>query len=143
MKKILYIDLDGVVVDYDASKKFYEENGMETKGSYFFSTMKPIEGAIGAVSKFLTSDKYETYFLSTAPWSNIESWSAKRWWVEHHFGELAFKKLILTHNKGLVKGDYLIDDRTVNGVDKFEGEHIHFGQSNFDSWEKVLEYLNP
>lgn len=32
-----------------------------------------------------------------------------------------FKSLILAHNKGLLKGDYLVDDRIQNGVDTFEG----------------------
>lgn len=143
MKKILYIDLDGVVADYDANKKIFDKHNWSTKTSFFFMSMKPIDGAIEAVREFLLSKKYEVYFLSTAPWSNIESLSAKRWWIEHHFGHLAFKKLILTHNKGLLKGDYLIDDRTKNGVDKFEGEHIHFGQSKFSDWNKVLKYLKP
>ena len=53
----------------------------------------------------------------------------------------AFKKLILSHNKGLLLGDYLIDDRIANGVDGFKGEHIHFGTDQFPDWKSVLEYL--
>ncbi len=56
-------------------------------------------------------------------------------------GDLAYKKLILSHNKGLLKGDFLIDDRTVNGVSEFEGEHIHFGSENFPNWESVIKYM--
>lgn len=38
-------------------------------------------------------------------------------------------------------GDYLIDDRIANGVDKFQGEHIHFGTSKFPDWKTVVSYI--
>lgn len=51
------------------------------------------------------------------------------------------KRLIITHNKGLNKGDYLIDDRLAKGVTDFDGEHIHFLTDRFPDWKSVLEYL--
>ena len=36
--------------------------------------------------------------------------------------------------------DYLIDDRLERGVDKFEGEYIHFGKPKFKDWKSVLNY---
>ena len=56
-------------------------------------------------------------------------------------GTPAYKRLILSHHKQLNVGDYLIDDRTANGADKFTGEHIHFGQDKFPDWNAVLKYL--
>jgi len=38
-------------------------------------------------------------------------------------------------------GDYLIDDRTKRGADKFQGELILFGSDEFPDWKAVLEYL--
>ena len=38
-------------------------------------------------------------------------------------------------------GDYLIDDQIANGVDKFKGEPIHFGQERFPDWKSVCAYL--
>jgi len=38
-------------------------------------------------------------------------------------------------------GDYLIDDRTVNGAGEFKGELIQFGTEKFPNWEVVLDYL--
>ena len=136
-KKILYVDLDGVLADYDHAKQRTTEEERTQKG--FFENLPPINGAVDAFKKL--SEKYETYFLSTAPWTNIHAPSEKRIWVEKHLGEFAFKKLILTHNKGLLKGDYLIDDRLLNGVEEFEGEHIHFGSEKFKTWKDVLDYL--
>ena len=86
-------------------------------------------------------DKYETYILSTPPWSNPDAWAEKRMWVQQHLGDSAKKKLILCHNKGLVIGDFLIDDRIANGVADFKGEHIHFADPKFPGWRDVLIHL--
>jgi len=51
------------------------------------------------------------------------------------------KRLILSSHKNLNRGDYLIDDRTANGADKFSGELISFGTEKFPDWDAVLKYL--
>jgi len=144
-KDVLYIDMDGVLCDFE--KKFDElvKSGLKKHEIYasegFFVSLEPLPGAIEAVLKL---DKYyEVYFLSTAPWSNISAGKEKRVWIGTNFGNMAKKKLILTHNKGLQKGKYLIDDRIANGVADFEGEHIHFGTEKFPNWESILKYLIP
>jgi len=58
-----------------------------------------------------------------------------------YLGKNAYKRLILSHNKHLNIGDYLIDDRTANGAGQFRGEHIHFGSEKFPDWKAVLSYL--
>jgi len=136
-KKIVYIDLDGVLADYDSRKVVTTERERNAKG--FFESLEPINYAAWAFK--VLNEYYDVYILSTAPWSNVHSWTEKRVWVDKHLGELAYKKLILSHNKGLLKGDYIIDDRTVNGVSEFEGEHIHFGSEKFPDWETIVKYL--
>lgn len=101
-KKVVYIDLDGVIVNLE---------------------------------KHL-----DVYILSTAPWHNVHSWSQKRIWVERHLPSM-HKKLILTHHKHQLMGDYLIDDRLKNGAAEFKGEHIHIFQEKFPTWQSVLNYL--
>lgn len=135
-KEILYCDLDGVIVDYDKFKHLSEDQKREQG---FFANLPAIEGSIEAFKKL--NEHFDVYILSTAPWSNTHAWSEKRIWVEQHLGEFAFKRLILSHNKGLLKGKYLIDDRLMNGVTEFEGEHIHFGSPCFPNWHSVLDYL--
>ena len=49
-------------------------------------------------------------------------------------GKSAYKRLIISQNKHLNIGDYLIDDRTANGVGQFRGEYIHFGSEKFPDW---------
>ena len=45
------------------------------------------------------------------------------------------------HNKALLKGGYLIDDRRDNGASEFEGKFIHFGSDEFKNWEIILGIL--
>lgn len=129
-KKRIYIDLDGVLVNYKGEKPIN------------FLKLDPMWLAIYSFETLFDDDRFDVYIASTAPWSNPDSWKDKRLWVEKYLGEYAFKRLVLTHNKGLLKGDYIIDDRTVNGVAEFEGEHIHFGTEEFPNWEVVLDYLD-
>lgn len=145
MKKILYIDMDNVLVDFpsaftkldDDIKKQYENNLDDIPN--IFSMMEPLAGAIEAYQ--ILSKQFDTYILSTAPWNNPSAWSDKLLWVKKYLGEYVHKRLIISHNKHLNSGDYLIDDRLKNGVDKFKGEHIYFGQGKFQTWNDVLNYL--
>jgi 5'-nucleotidase len=104
-----------------------------------FSMMSPIAGAIDAYKNL--SELFDTYILSTSPWENPSAWSDKLIWVKTHLGAHAHKRLILSHHKNLNRGDFLVDDRLNNGVDQFQGEHIHFGTSRFPDWRSVVEYL--
>lgn len=149
-KKILYIDMDGVVADFEKGIKQYlpewdsnlhGDKTDEICGSVnnFFLDLHPIEGAIDAINKL--SIKYETYFLSAAMWNVPQSFTEKRLWIEKHFGSSFRKRLILTHRKDLNIGDYLIDDRTSHGAGDFKGKHIHFGKEEFPDWSSVEKFL--
>jgi len=146
MSKIIYVDLDGVMVDLEKhvearhGKQGLEKIGMLTsvdKG--LFLDPPAIEGAIEAIKKL--AEKHEVFFLSTAPWSNPQAWMDKRIWVQRNLGKFAHKRLMLSHRKDLLMGDFLIDDRTKNGAGEFKGKHIHFGTEEFPNWVTVLEYL--
>jgi 5'(3')-deoxyribonucleotidase len=145
MKKILYIDMDNVLVDFPSAFEYLDEDtfkkyeGKLDEVPGIFALMKPIEGAVEAFKKL--SQKYDTYILSTSPWNNPTAWSDKLEWVKKYLGDMAYKRLILTHHKNLNKGDYLIDDRIKNGAGEFEGELILFGSDRFPNWESILEYL--
>lgn len=104
-----------------------------------FSHMQPVAHAVEAFETL--ADLFDTYLLSTAPWENPSAWSDKLLWVKQHLGRRAYKRLILTHHKNLNKGNFLVDDRTRNGADQFEGEHILFGSPRFPDWPRVTAYL--
>ena len=143
--KILYVDMDNVLVNFQSGiDKLSKDDFNKYKGKHYqvpniFSMMDPLEGAIEAYEKL--SLKYDTYILSTAPWYNSTAWTDKIEWVQKYLAKSAYKRLILSHHKNLNAGDYLIDDRLRNGVDKFKGEHIHFGTEKFPDWNSVLSYL--
>ena len=145
-KKTLFIDMDNVLVNFDSgirrlTKLEYEKYvGRLDEVPGIFARMEPNEGAVEAFT--ILCNYYDVYILSTAPWENPTAWADKVIWVKEYLGNTAHKRLILSHNKHLCKGDIIIDDRTKNGVDKFEGEHIHFGvDPRFPDWASVLKYL--
>ena len=144
-KKILYVDMDGVLVDF---KSAFSKIPQETLEKYkdkddipsIFSLMDPMEGAIESYQ--ILSQYFDTYILSTSPWENPTASSDKVAWVKKYLGKAGYKRLILSHHKNLNKGDYIIDDRDARGVKQFEGEHIHFGpDGKYKTWDDVMTYL--
>jgi len=157
-KKIIYIDMDGVLVDFNQAledwfekhphlKERYKDNPDHIQG--IFRNPKPIDGAIEAVKKLHESGKYELFIATSAPWGNPMSLSDKRFWIEDYFGEMFHKRLFTTHRKDLLVGDYLIDDRLKNGAGEFSGELLRFGYdwendflpNEYPSWDDILERL--
>jgi 5'(3')-deoxyribonucleotidase len=150
-KKILYIDMDNVLVDFasgidrlsEETKQEYEGRLDEVPG--IFSLMEPMPDAVEAVK--LLSQHFDCYILSTAPWKNLSAWTDKAEWVHKHFGSekdgVFYKRLIISHHKNLNKGDCLIDDRTKNGAGEFEGELLQFGSERFPDWKAIIRYLIP
>ena len=139
--------MDNVLVDFqsgidslsDEEREVYKDN-IDNVPS-IFSKMQPLDGAIDGYKKL--TEHFDVYILSTAPWNNPSAWSDKLLWVQKHLGDIAYKRLILSSNKNLNAGDYLIDDRTANGASDFKGEHIHFLTEKFKNWDDVLNYLIP
>ena len=149
-KKVVWIDMDGVLVDFAKhvtntveSNPFLKENykGREDHIPGIFRNAPPIEGAIEAIHKLKESGKYDLYIATAAPWGNPMSAMDKRFWIEEHFGRIFHKKMAITHLKHMLIGDYLIDDRTANGAGEFTGKHIHFNTNDYPNWESVLNEL--
>jgi len=145
-KKILYIDMDGVLVNFqtgidkltESERQMYK--GEEKNVPNIFSKMEPIVGAIEAYK--ILAEKYDTYILSTAPWNNETALGDKVAWAKKYLGDTIYKRVILSHNKHLNEGHHLIDDRQdKNGAQYFKGELIHFGSETFPDWNAVLAYL--
>jgi len=144
--KRLFFDMDGVLADFESGLKRVDEKTLKEYGEHYdqipglFSLMSPIEGAVKAVKTL--SQHYDVYILSTAPWKNPSAWSDKRTWVTKYFHGIFYKRIILTHRKDFVIGDYLIDDRSRNGASEFCGDWIQFGSDEFLDWESVVSYLS-
>lgn len=145
MRKILYIDMDNVLVDFPSAFSRVDPAVLEEYADHrddipgIFNLMEPMPGAVESFVEL--SGLFDTYVLSTSPWDNPSAWSDKLLWVKRHLGSYAYKRLILTHHKNLNAGHFLVDDRTKNGADRFPGEHLHFGSARFPDWPSVAAYL--
>lgn len=144
-KKRLYFDMDNVLVDFKSGMAKVDAETLAAAGDSpdeipgIFSLMDPMPGAVEAVHRL--AEKYDVYILSTAPWKNPSAWADKVAWVQKYFDDVFRKRLILTHRKDFLKGDYLIDDRPNHGADTFEGEWLQFGSKRFPDWHAVRDYL--
>jgi len=140
---IVYVDMDNVLVDFNSGIKKLNldpnTNDLDEVDG-IFSYMTPLKGAIEGYNR-LVELGHDVYILSTAPWENSSAWSDKLIWVKKYIGENAKKRLILSHNKNLNKGDFLIDDRLANGAGEFEGTLIRFGNEDFPNWDTVINYF--
>ena len=146
-KPILYIDMDGVVVDFPEVEEEIPAVICEKCIEWCFVNQKHHSDFPGLFSHLLAKDgaieailtlmqKYSIFLLSSAPWDNISSWSDKRIWVERHLPMLGRKCLILSHRKDLHRGRFLIDDR-----DTMVHLHLVFtrGKSGFILGRVILQ----
>ncbi len=152
-KKTLYVDMDGVIADFDHGVKKYNPNAFASDyntnfnavntvceaNPHIFSELIPIEGSIEHVKKLFPL--YDVYFLSTPMWNVPQSFMCKRLWIDKYFGAHAEKRLILTHRKDLNVGDFLVDDRLWNGAGEFKGTHLHFGTDKYPDWATTYNFL--
>jgi 5'-nucleotidase len=141
-KQVLYVDMDGVLVDFRSAFSrvpqgtLLEYAGCEDDIPGIFALMEPKDGAIDAYREL--SGLFDAYILSTAPWQNPSAWSDKLLWVQRYLGDVAYKRLILTHHKDLNRGAYLIDDREKRGAEAFGDGLILFGSDDYPDWTAVM-----
>lgn len=148
-KPIVYIDMDGVLVDFDSALPKIPASiraryiGQNDNIPGIFSLMEPMPGALAAIEQLKT--RYNLYILSSVPWENPTALPDKMAWIRRYFGDgkdsLFYKKVIFSSAKNLNRGSILIDDRTKNGADEFQGRLIQFGTSKFPDWKSVLDEL--
>ena len=144
--QIIYFDMDGVLVDFMSGVsefppaiKFHYRNRLDEIPNVF-SKMKPNLDMVQLAKDMFNDERYDVYILSSPSSDNPSSWTDKFNWVQEYL-PMFKKRLILSHNKNLNIGDYLIDDRTKNGAGKFKGKHIHFGTDEFPDVSTLRVYF--
>lgn len=180
-KKTVLIDMDGVICDYTgrildlATKRFnlpryaakhvgefytervfpknyqklVDELSLE-KG--FFLKLKPLPFAKKAVEQLLADTRFSVWICSAPKKTSPYCHSEKFLWLRNHFGQGVAERLILTRDKTLVRGDYLIDDKpTIEGENPTPSwKHVIFDQPynrtvmgakrlTWPTWKSVLK----
>lgn len=93
----------------------------------FYWSMKPIEGSLEAMEGL--AEEHDVWICSSPEVNNPTCASDKYNWLHWYMGSFWAERLILTRDKTLVDGDYLIDDRPdVHGVGITNWEQILFSQ---------------
>jgi 5'(3')-deoxyribonucleotidase len=149
-REIVYVDMDGVLVDFPNSIDHIQpsirenciawvnqdpKNNDWTDFEGLFASLLPKDGIQEAIDRLEV--KFEVYLLSTAPWKSHSSLSDKRRWIAKYLPNLPEKRLILSHRKDLNRGRYLIDDRPKNGACKEESRGISRGFGDYDNQEWI------
>jgi|TARA_B110000008_G_scaffold214703_1_gene213873 5'-nucleotidase len=137
-KKIIYIDMDGVIANFAKAAK---EGGWEHRPDKHvdYRNLEVMPGANEALMKL--NEDFDIFIASTPPWARPDMWGAKREWLEQHFPWLT-RKLILTHRKDLLIGDILIDDSRWRGQPDFQGDWLWFGTSQRClDWPSTIELI--
>jgi len=141
MKAKVFIDMDGVIVDFDHAMKEKEMTGDEVKiikGVYL--KMRPIDGALKAVESIIGMG-YDVWIATKPPTGYAHAYAEKAQWIMDHLPMLK-RKIIITHDKGLLGGvnDFLCDDRPHKAnCEKFEGTLLRFVKGYH--WPQALEEL--
>jgi 5'(3')-deoxyribonucleotidase len=141
----IYIDMDGVIVDFENYRlKMQKAVGYEVTGDMVkrlhgaYRDMKPMAGALPSV-RLLISHGHDVWIATKPPTGISWAYADKAEWIFEHLPELK-RKLIITHDKSLLIGDVLIDDRPHKAnADKFQGRLLHFSETF--GWEEVLDAL--
>jgi len=137
MKKRIYIDMDDTLCDFTGEFIKNKDVVKYPQSKYgFFLRLEPLPGAIDGL--FHLAKNFDIWILTRPSIMNPLSYTEKRVWVENHLGMEMVNKLILSPDKSLFKGDYLIDDHEHPG---FEGNWLHFGSRDFPDWKSILEYF--
>lgn len=91
----------------------------------FIFGLNPIEGGIEAIKEMIAEG--HDVRICTSPLSSYENCITEKYlWIEKYLGRDFTKKMIVTKDKTLIRGDILIDDSVPKGVITPSWKHIIF-----------------
>jgi 5'-nucleotidase len=146
MKQIVYVDMDGVLCDYQSA--FDRERLRNPAQPYpqsvpgFYLGLKPIQGAVEGFTALSSHPMLDVHILTAPSIYNPLCYTEKRLWVEDHLGFDAVNRLIIAPDKSLLRGDVLIDDQAEGrGQDCYKGSLMLFGSKQCPDWETCVQLL--
>lgn len=140
----LYIDMDDVLCEFSLAHARDRERFPNVPYPQslpgFYRQLAEIRGAVEAVNQLRGLS--DLWILTAPSCKNPLSYTEKRLWIEEHFDYVLTEKLIISPDKGLLWGQFLVDDQSSGrGQERFEGELIQFGTARWPDWMSVLTYL--
>lgn len=137
----IFIDMDGVLADFDGLKQDLGVDGDTMKrmpGCYM--RLQPMPDAISSV-RSLIGMGYECWVATKPPTGISQAYADKAAWVLQWLPELK-RHIIITHDKGLLgeRGDFLVDDKLHKANCRmFKGVILEFGRET--GWPPIMEYF--
>jgi 5'(3')-deoxyribonucleotidase len=152
-KTMVFIDMDGVLSNFEGSKHFKPTDKVMRKPPRgfeegFFESLPVIPGARWAIRTLLKNENLDVRILTKPVHRSYLCYSEKVSWIAKHFPEL-LEKITITHDKIMLAapGRILIDDYAQDwqeGWIKAGGEFIHFETHRAEEhWTEICEYLSP
>lgn len=146
VKKVVFIDMDGPMANFDAAVPLGTPKGREPACMLvpgFFRSLTVTPGAREGVAALLANPDLAVYVGSKHSTKNTWSASEKLQWILISFPAL-LRRVVLTCDKGLLLGAVLIDDDAGRWKKKFSGEFIEFDNTRpEESWKAVVAQLCP
>jgi len=147
----IYLDMDGVVADFDAEAAIRGIAPKELKAIYgVYKKLPLMEGASEGIFNLLTM-RWEIFLLTKIPRENPSAASDKITWVNEWLPMIG-ERVIITPDKGCVgrPEDFLVDDHPewANSMG-FRGTLIQFGKKSqpvgdllrLETWEELVNHF--
>ncbi len=141
-KKIVFIDMDGVIADFDKAAPHREDiDPPEMYIPNFYINLEVMPGADEGIATLLSLPKLDVYIGTKGSTGALYNFTEKAQWISMYFPRL-LKKLNIVCDKSLLRGDFLIDDMPSLWKHKFQGEFITFDKNNPEkSWKEIAQYF--
>ena len=112
----------------------------------YYDRLAVVPGAVEALNRMVAWG-HEVHIVTT-PWANNPTCASdKLKWMDRHFGREWANRVVITRDKTIVRGDYLIDDKwAIKGAEFPTWKHVVFGnrynshseaEFRLDDWEHL------
>lgn len=137
----VFVDQDGVLADFHKLKM---QTGLSSdeikKRPDAYLHLDPYPGGLEGVQSLIGMG-HEVWIASKPATAKAYTYSNKVTWILGWLPEMS-RRIILTHDKGLLRGDVLIDDRPHKAnCANFVGKLIHFRSEAYPDWDAVLNWF--
>lgn len=139
MKKVIYVEMDGVLCDYKSRCKKLNVKFSEAKRTPgFYKQLKPVKGAIETYRKLC--EKCDVYVLMVASRDNAAIRAEKMEWLNKYLPKARI--LVMRKDDPLMdKVDFLINDYGKRFEHRAYGHKVKFGSSGVADWDSVYTFI--